>query len=154
MSLNYEDFPDMPAHVSVLLDTSHPSVLISVRTAASERMSRVSGGSRRWSSGKEETSHWGLCAERRSSGAKIRPENETSASFASQLSATGLFCGLYQHAGNDSPWQRKGNAWQHPLLLKKSWAASLMIRQLEIYRLICIPRETLELTSTWLIYIT
>lgn len=57
-------------------------------------MSRVSGGLKKWSS---ETGrpHTGACAVQRLSGGKMRPENETSASFALQLSATGLFCGLY-----------------------------------------------------------
>lgn len=110
------------ATLSYHLDTSHPSVLISVKPQ-SERMSRVSSGLWRYCS--ERRPHTGVCAE---------PEwwkDQAGKWNFSELCITAqchwAFCGFHRHTCNDSLWQYRSTGWQHPLLLKEGWAASLTV---------------------------
>ena len=74
----------------------------------------------------EETSHWGLCsAVPEWWKDQARKWNFSELCITAQCHRA--FCGFYQHTGNDSPWQQRSVAWQHPLLLKRGWAASLTL---------------------------
>lgn len=89
---------------AIQLATPHPSVLISVRLKSLSRWTRSVVD---WRGGAQEKRRpqTGVCAVQRWSGKMIGRENETSASFALQLSAChSVVCGLHQHTHINSPW--------------------------------------------------
>lgn len=90
--LGYEDFW-MQLCFAVLLDASCPSLSISVRPQPLSGWARsaVDGGDGARRGRKPHAAVW---AEQHWNGAKMGPGNEASASFALQLSATGLFRGF------------------------------------------------------------
>lgn len=102
---------------AILLDSSHPSALMPVRP---KPLSGWAGLVVDWGAGalRRTRPHTGVCAVQCWSGAKIRPENETSTSFTLQLSSRkGAVCGLHQHTYINS--QYRNIASKYPLLLQE-----------------------------------
>lgn len=73
-----------------------------------------------------QTSHWGLCcATLEWWKDEARKWNFSELCITAQCHRAFLWA--LPHTRNDSPWQRRNIAWQHPLLLKKGWAGSLTV---------------------------
>lgn len=105
-----------------ILDSSHPSVLISVRTGPR----RVNQPALDWGGGAQRRRAalwvWAACERWKDEASKWNFRELGVAAQGHRASS-----GLYQHTRNNSPRQSGNSSWQRLLLLREFWAASLSL---------------------------